>query len=98
MTIEESASQAADRDFMEYNGDVAFLAEKCVEFRNKLSTIQAEFDQKQELTDDDLYQYYYTSAMEQRLNYVLTTALLQSLNYEKNKKDIWVKKKKGLFR
>ena len=96
--LKEKASQAAGRDFLSYNGDVAFLAEKCVEFRNKLTAIQMEFDQKQDLTDDDVYQYYYTSAMENRLNYVLADALLKSLNYEKNNKALWVKKKKGLFR
>lgn len=97
-SIEERAHEAAQKDFMSYNGDVAFLAEKCVEFRNELTTIQVEFDQKEELTDDDFYRYYYTSAMEQQLNYILTDALLKSLNYEKNNKAMWVKKKKGLFR
>ena len=35
--LKEKASQAADRDFLSYNGDVAFFAEKCAEFRNKLT-------------------------------------------------------------
>ena len=96
--LEERAHEAAQRDFLAYNGDVAFLAEKCVEFRNQLTTIQVEFDQKEELTDNDLYRYYYTSAMEKLLNYILADALLKSLNYERNNKDMWVKKKKGLFR
>lgn len=97
--IRERAKVVAENEFSKYaNKDSEFLAVKYIEYQNKKTVLIDKLNRKQDLSDDDLYMYYLCDEMERRLSFILANFMLYGLGYEKDKKDMWGKKKKGLFR
>lgn len=97
--LEERAKQDAHKDFQKYDGKgTEFLAERYADFNNKETTIIDKLNRNDNLSDDDFYTYYYCHAMVESLSWVLANSLLYGLGYDKDKKGMWCKKKKGLFR
>lgn len=97
--IEKKAHIAAEKEYSSYVGkDYSILAEKCVDYRNQLTIFLQETANKEELSEAELYKYYYISRMVDVLEFALASGMLKSLNYEQDKNGLWGKKKKGLFR
>lgn len=97
--IKERAKEDAQQEFQRFQGkETEFLAEKYMDFSNKETLIYEKMNKNEKLNDNDFYTLFYCQEMVEQISWVLANTLLYGLGYDKDKKGMWCKKKKGLFR
>ena len=99
--MEAKAIEEAQKDFLKFKGKgPEFLIEKYMDFSNQQTIMLEEIDDAnlERLSDNDFYTIYYSDEMVKQLSWALADSLLYGLGHEKDKKGLWKKKRKGLFR
>ena len=97
--IQERAEADAQRQCDKYkNGDHEVIAKNYVENYNKITMIVNKLNSGKELSDSDLYDYYFCKHMQQFFGLLLCDTMVKGFGYTKDANDLYQKKKKGFFK
>ena len=95
--IEEKASEKAQKeiDKITKKNDIDYLVEQYAEAKNEFIMVLREVSKRGDLGNDkEQYRYYYLKYMEEWLGDMMCNLLLDMHGYERNKDNLFEKKKK----